>query len=104
MCAREDADPHSSQLQELKSDIADVCKHLICAREDVVRQNLQIQEMKSDLADVREDFLGAKDDMRNQTLQLQENLELLVSREVKKATRSLEEKLDAVLTRVGGRK
>jgi len=104
MCAKQDSDHHSSQLQELKSDLADVCQHLISAREDIVRQSLQIQEVKSDLADVREEILGGMDDSSNQNLQLQEKMEVLVSREVRKATRGLEEKLDAVLVRLGGRK
>lgn len=103
MCPKEKVDHHSSQLQELRSELANVCKHLICAREDIVGQTLQIQEVKSDLVDARDNLIDASEDFRNQSLQIQENLEVLVSREVKKATRSLEEKLDAVLTRLGGR-
>ena len=96
MCANEDVEHHSPQLKENEADLADVGKHLISAREDIVRQSLHIQDMKSDLAVVR----GDVEDVLKQSSQFQENLEDIVSREVKKATRCLEEKLDALLAKL----
>lgn len=84
-------DDRGSQLQDVKSDLADVGKHLLCAREDIVRQSLQMQEVKSDLAGIREEMCS-REDVFNQ---FQGSLE-----EVKKITRSLEKKLDAILARL----
>lgn len=97
MCARERENDYCSQSQELNSDLAD-------AKEDVVCHDLEIQKEKSELADTSGDDLGSRDDPCNQSLQIQENLEAVISREVKKATRSLEEKLDALLARISEKK
>jgi len=42
----------------------------------------------------------AREDVTNQNLPFQRNLEEIVSREVKKATRTLEEKLDTLLAKL----
>ena len=87
MCAREGGNGHCSQSQELNSDLADT-------KDDGVCHDLEIQKEKSG------DDLGSRNDPINQNLETQENMEAVISREVKKATRSLEEKLDALLTRL----
>lgn len=97
MCARESGNDYCSQSQELNSDLAD-------EKEDEVCHDLENQKGKSELADTSGDDLGSRDDPINQSLQLQENLEAVISREVKKATRSLEEKLDALLERMSEKK
>ena len=95
MCPREDVDYQDLQMQQLnsdlaevKSELADVCNHLMSAKEGMGRH-----EVKSDLALVHED------------LQLQGvKLELAqVKSELSEVQKSLEEKLDAVLAMLGGK-
>ena len=71
---------------EVKADLVDVGKHPTCATEDVVPQSLHIQDVKSDLAAVRLDMC-TKEDLEK----------------VKEATRRLEEKLDALMAKLGGK-
>ena len=96
MCAREKENDYCSQSQELNSHLADA--------KDVVCHDLEIQKEYSELADTSGDDLGSRDGPINQNLHIQENLEVVISREVKKATRSLEEKLDALLARMSEKK
>ena len=99
MCVSED---------ELQKDMSKVFDHIINAREDVVRQSLEIQELKSDFADVRQEMNAKEDNMRhnmedivcNEVKKATKYLEDIVSNEVKKATKCLEEKLDALLVKL----
>ena len=93
MFVSEDVDHYSPRLDELQKDMSKVFDHIICAREDVVRQSLEIQVLKSDFADVRQEMSAKEDNMRH-------NIEDIVSNEVKKATKCLEEKLDALLVKL----
>ncbi|CAH3160768.1 unnamed protein product [Porites evermanni] len=99
MCVSED---------ELQKDMSKVFDHIIYAREDVVRQSLEIQELKSDFADVRQEMNAKEDNMRhnmedivcNEVKKATKCLEDIVSNEVKKAMKCLEEKLDALLVKL----
>ena len=86
MCPKEDVDYQNLELQELKSglddlksDVADVCKH-INVREELHRQEVK-SELEYSLADVRSDLAEVKSKMAE-------------------VNRSLEEKLDAVLAKL----
>ena len=59
-----------------------------------------LEEIKADLVDVVKHIQDVKSDLAG----LQENLKDLVSREVKEATRCLEEKLDALMARLSEKK
>lgn len=99
MCVSED---------ELQKDMSKAFDHIIYAREDVVNQSLEIQELKSDFADVRQEMNAKEDNMRhnmedivcNEVKKATKYLEDIVSSEVKKATKCLEEKLDALLVKL----
>ena len=94
MCVSEDVDHYSPRFDELQKDMLRVFDHISCASEDVVgRQSLQIRELKSDFADVRQEMSAKEDNMRHL-------MEDIVSNEVKKATKCLEEKLDALLVKL----
>lgn len=86
MCVSEDVDHYSPRFDELQKDMSKVF-------DNIVRQSLEIQELKSDFADVRQEMSAKEDNMRH-------NMEDIVSDEVKKATRRLEEKLDALLVKL----
>ena len=94
-CVLEDhVDRNGSRLDELQRDMSKVFDHIICARQDVVRQNLDIQEsVKSDIAEIRQEMCSKENNMR-------QTIEDIVSNEVKKATKCMEEKLDALLVKL----
>jgi len=107
MCPREDVDYQNLQLQELKSDFAElkcelasISKHLRSAKEDEVgregkaaladvREELHLQEVKSEL----ESYLA---EVRSDLAEVKSQLEIKMA----EVNRSLEEKLDAVLAKL----
>ena len=58
--------------------------------------NPQLEKVKADLVDVGKHVICAREDIVRQSLQFQESLE-----DIKKTQRCLEEKLDALLARLG---
>lgn len=87
----EQVDHNGSRLDVLQKDMSKVFDQIICARQDVARQSLDIQEsVKSDIAQIRHEMCTKEN-------QMQKTMEGIVSNEVKKATKCMEEKLDAFL-------
>ena len=74
----------------------------MCSREDVDYEGLQLQEVKSELAEAKAELSEVKFELREAKSELSEVKSELS--EVKSINKSLEEKLDAVLVRLGERK
>lgn len=90
----EQVDHNVSRLDVLQKDMSKVFDQIICASQDVARQSLDIQEsVKSGIAEIRHEMCTKEN-------QMQKTMESIVSNEVKKATKCMEEKLDALLIKL----
>ena len=90
----EQVDHNGSRLDVLQKDMSKVFDQIMCVRQDVARQSLDIQEsVKSDIAEIRHEMCTREN-------QMQKTMEGIVSNEVKKAMKCMEEKLDSLLVKL----